>query len=300
MANGAFLHAEASPTEIYEAVDNVIITDGTLDFLVNDLLDNAVTMTVLGVTTNNAMTLTDDTTNRQLVAKLMPGQIYWKDNLSDYGVITNVSYNGTAWVVQGTHRVTIAGGEVFRVHPVARWDVRGNKVIGKPNLKLFRQGRLGTLINQDAHGMGRRQHWSWTVHWPVGGSEWYFSFQPLAYIERIRVRVQRKYSGTGTAPEFWIQCHDGVTADQIRVIIPLTAEGYVETGIGLGTPYTDSSGITASTLTALTKNQKWRDFKILCMDSFAVFAATDPGQMPIIHLDIDAVPIVEARLTNHP
>ncbi len=291
-----FQHGESPNTEIYEVVDNTVVAKRALPYLINDLGvtggSNTTQFTVASAGSGNAMVLTDTAVNRAIINKLAIGTMVYTATYSDYGSITGISYNGTAWEIRGNWRAVIAGTEVYIFHQIAHWKASGNKVVGQPRVPTFRLGRIPTLFSpENGHGsVGALQRVAFNFRPQIATLTTTWSIQ--AFIDRIKITVLAPYSGVDAAPRCNVRIHDGVTGNQERIIFSPATRGWAETTVN----GTSRSGLTTTALTMLTDGQIVRDFFIQHGATGVVWTDTDPAVMPVFHVELDVRPILTTSI----
>lgn len=134
---GAFIHKQANYVEHFEATDNVVISDGSLLHMVNDIPDDQLTVTIAEVGQGGEMYFADDAAGRSLMKRVQIGAPYWCD--AGKGRVTAQYFDGTKWVLEGTKLVV--EGESVLFGNCGLYVIANNKAVGVGAIPAIRIGR---------------------------------------------------------------------------------------------------------------------------------------------------------------
>ena len=129
---GVIQNKEAWPTELLIIEDNHIIHDGSLDHVVNNGIDGS--LTIDGVGRKNRIEL-KPVKSIDSIKRIMPGTLLYASDLSDWGRVTDIGYDGTRWVLQGDWKRTPSG--IWKFSTVHHIEERGTTFLGGPRF-IFR------------------------------------------------------------------------------------------------------------------------------------------------------------------
>lgn len=209
--------------------DNKVIHDGALGSLVGT---SRYSMNAMTGGSNNQIRIVDDATNRDgVIQNLAPGSIVQRSDAAFGGVVTNITYNGTSFLLDGTWGGTIADNQTWYFWDIQEIEEKGTIYVGgvKRALSETRPKQIGPTRE---NGRIRTIRLEYPWNWPGTGE----AHDIFGNIIAVRCAVTKAYSGPQGAGGVTINGNKiGGGSDGFVNGLNLLSTGYAETRIGYKT-----------------------------------------------------------------
>ena len=210
----------AYSVEEFVCEENVIYHDGKLRAAIHT--DDEKTFIVGSAGPSNEIRITGDDTNLSGVIKnILPGTLFFKDDMSDWGRVIDITHDGTDYVIAGTWLNTPSGDWKY-------CRTQKFREIGT----IFKGGDRPIFLNirapqiAEKAGMARVVVLGTSSQFTDGWQRHYLN----GYVRSIEARILKPYTGPSSGPLLFVELHDG-SVGTTYLSLDAKKKGYAETRV---------------------------------------------------------------------